>query len=96
MPCSAERRSRRFAAYNQLWKIQRRRYIMVSTNANPGNGNHSQDKNRHGDNGHSVPRPRAEWIAQRKAENRDGNFSQMHYARKGLITEEMTLSLIHI
>src|SRR4029077_14749176 len=24
-----------------------------------------------------------------KTENRDGNFSQMHYARKGLITEEM-------
>ena len=36
-----------------------------------------------------VSRPRAEWIARRKSENRDGNFSQMHYARQGQITEEM-------
>jgi phosphomethylpyrimidine synthase len=35
------------------------------------------------------PRPRAEWIARRKSENRDGNFSQMHYARRGVVTEEM-------
>ncbi len=56
---------------------------MASTNGNPTNGNHAQN-----DNQLSVPRPRAEWIARRKAEN-DGNFSQMHYARKGLITEEM-------
>src|ERR1700738_3013364 len=40
-------------------------------------------------NGHSVPKPRAEWIASRKAENSDGNFSQMRYARRGVITEEM-------
>jgi phosphomethylpyrimidine synthase len=40
-------------------------------------------------NGHSVPQPRAQWIAQRRAQNSDGNFSQMHYARKGVITEEM-------
>ena len=40
-------------------------------------------------NGHGVPTPRAGWIAQRKAENRDGNFSQMHYARRGVVTEEM-------
>ena len=42
-----------------------------------------------GSNGHSVPQPRAEWIASRKASNTDGNFSQMHYARQGVITEEM-------
>ena len=42
-----------------------------------------------GSNGHSVPRPRAEWIASRKSSNTDGNFSQMRYARKGEITEEM-------
>ena len=43
-----------------------------------------------GNNGNgAVPKPRAEWLARRKAENQDGNFSQMHYARKGLITEEM-------
>src|SRR5436190_2039431 len=40
-------------------------------------------------NGYSVPRPRAEWISRRKSENRDGNFSQMHFARQGLITDEM-------
>src|SRR5438270_12457648 len=41
------------------------------------------------DNGHSVPQPRAQWIASRKAENADGNFSQMRYARSGVITEEI-------
>ena len=40
-------------------------------------------------NGHGVPEPRAEWITRRKAENKDGNFSQMHYARQGVVTEEM-------
>ena len=34
-------------------------------------------------------RPRAEWIARRQAENTDGNFSQMHYARRGVTTEEI-------
>src|SRR5262249_15482479 len=48
------------------------------------NGNHSSSNN-----GHSVPKPRAEWIAKRKNENKDGNFSQMHYALRGVITEEM-------
>jgi phosphomethylpyrimidine synthase len=42
-----------------------------------------------GSNGHRVPRPRAEWIASRKASNTDGNFSQMRYARRGVITDEM-------
>ncbi|HEX6803490.1 MAG TPA: phosphomethylpyrimidine synthase ThiC [Terriglobales bacterium] len=54
---------------------------MPSGNGNQANGN--------GRNGHSVPRPRAEWIAQRKSKNYDGNFSQMHYARQGAVTEEM-------
>ena len=31
---------------------------------------------------------RAEWIQKRKNRN-DKNFSQMHYARQGIITEEM-------
>src|SRR5215469_5718463 len=45
-----------------------------------------------GSNGSSyvVPKPRAEWIAQRQRENTDGNSSQMHYARKRVITEEMS------
>jgi len=43
-------------------------------------------------NGYKVPTGRAEWIVKRKAEAErtgDGNMSQMHFARKGLITEEM-------
>src|SRR5438128_10505761 len=36
-----------------------------------------------------VPKPRASWIDRRKAEHTNGNLSQMHYARKGIITEEM-------
>src|SRR5450759_1662974 len=50
---------------------------MTSTN---GNGN----------NGYTVPQPRAEWLARRKQENKSGNFSQMHYARQGVLTEEMS------
>src|SRR5438105_3010271 len=52
---------------------------MAATKGTPTNGN----------NGHGVPQPRTEWIAHRKGENTSGNFSQMHYARKGVITEEM-------
>ena len=43
----------------------------------------------HSGNGDGAPKLRADWIARRKAENSDGNFSQMHYARQGLATEEM-------
>jgi phosphomethylpyrimidine synthase len=42
-----------------------------------------------GPNGDRVPKPRAVWLTRRKMENADGNFSQMHYARLGTITEEM-------
>src|SRR5215831_9109219 len=44
--------------------------------------------NRNGNNGNGVS-PRAEWIRKRISENCDGNFSQMHYARRGVVTEEM-------
>src|ERR1035441_6868111 len=37
----------------------------------------------------AVLKPRAAWLAKRKAENTDGNFYQMHYARQGVITDEM-------
>src|SRR3979411_2775132 len=43
-------------------------------------------------NDYKVPTGRAEWIVKRKAEaarTGDGNMSQMHFARKGMITEEM-------
>ena len=51
--------------------------------------------NGNGNGSYAVPKPRAEWIARRKQSNTDGNFSQMHYARQSVVTEEM-LSLIHI
>jgi len=35
-----------------------------------------------------LPKLRADWIAKREARG-DTNFSQLHYARKGVITEEM-------
>src|SRR3979411_1590350 len=43
-------------------------------------------------NDYKVPTGRAEWIVKRKAEaarTGDGNMSQMHFARKGMITEEV-------
>src|SRR5260370_20536873 len=52
---------------------------MPSPNGNNGNGH----------NGTSAVLVRGEWITRRKSENADGNFSQMHYARQGVITEEM-------
>ena len=54
---------------------------MPSPNGHHGNGE--------GRNGHGAARLRADWIAQRQSANTDGNFSQMHYARQGVITEEM-------
>jgi phosphomethylpyrimidine synthase len=51
------------------------------------------DSNRHDGNGlQQASRLRAEWIAQRRAQAKksgDQNFSQMHFARQGVITEEM-------
>ena len=49
----------------------------------------SANGNNNGNGSNGANRPRAEWIARRKAENTDGNFSQMRYARRGVITEEM-------
>jgi len=57
---------------------------MAPTNGSRGDGNQTD-----GANGHHVPQPRAEWILRRQAANLDGNFSQMHYARAGAISEEM-------
>ena len=36
-----------------------------------------------------IARRRHAWIESRIADNQTGNFSQMHYARRGVITEEM-------
>lgn len=57
---------------------------MPSPNGNKGNG--------HNGNGHptdGAAKLRAEWIANRKSQNTDGNFSQMRYARQAVVTEEM-------
>ena len=52
-----------------------------------GNGQQQDAETRYG-----VPQPRLGWIVKRREEaarTGDGNMSQMHFARKGLITEEM-------
>src|SRR5438874_8472641 len=54
-----------------------------------GNGHNRNGHNGNGHSSHEAPGPRAEWISHRKAENADRNFSQMHYARQGFVTEEM-------
>src|SRR6201746_1411890 len=62
----------------------------MSSNGNDlsanGNGHHA-----HG-NDYAVPTGRAEWIVKRKAEaarTGEANMSQMHFARKGMITEKV-------
>ncbi|MGA3213407.1 MAG: phosphomethylpyrimidine synthase ThiC [Terriglobales bacterium] len=49
---------------------------------NGGNGNHEN----------WIPQPRAEWIANRKADadkTGDHNVTQLHFARNGIVTDEM-------
>ena len=58
---------------------------MTPTNGTPANGTHSDGTNGDG----PVPKPRRDWLARRKSGNQDGNFSQLHYARQGRVTEEM-------
>ena len=59
----------------------------MSTDARSnGNENHAEA------NGYTVPTPRAEWIVKRREEaarTGDTNMSQMHFARMGMVTEEM-------
>src|SRR6202048_3260506 len=64
---------------------------MVQTKMSAGNGDSKSGTNgRNNDNDlDAVLKPRPKWLAKRKAENKDGNFSQMHYARRSAITEEM-------
>src|ERR1700687_4824608 len=64
---------------------------MVQTKMSAGNGDSKNGANgRDSDNDlDAVLKPRTEWLAKRKAENTDGNFSQMHYARQGVMTDEM-------
>src|SRR3954453_1009712 len=53
------------------------------------NGNNGNSHNGNGHTAEGAAKLRAEWIAKRKLQNTDDNFSQMRYARQGLITEEM-------
>src|SRR5438270_10301671 len=64
---------------------------MTSANGNPTNG---KDGSSHipAATSDPVPQPRAEWVANRRqaeSQSGDGNVSQMHFARRGRITEEM-------
>ena len=57
---------------------------------NNGEANNGQANNEKAQ--YAVPMPRTEWIVKRKEEaarTGDTNMSQMHFARKGHITEEM-------
>src|SRR5512140_2437549 len=59
---------------------------MTSSNGTNGNGTKGD-----GGNG-SIPKPRAEWTAARRAEaarTGDTNLSQMHCAKQGVVTDEM-------
>jgi phosphomethylpyrimidine synthase len=42
---------------------------------------------------HGLPARRAPWLAARLASS-DGNLSQMHYARRGIVTEEMRFAAL--
>src|SRR5438067_13429260 len=53
------------------------------------NGNSDKGHNRDAHNASGAPKLPADWIAGRKSENANGNFSQMHYARQGVVTQEM-------
>src|ERR1700682_2126314 len=62
---------------------------MVQAKMSAGNGDSKNGANGNNNDLEAVLNPRAEWLAKRKAENTDGNFSQMHYARRAVITDEM-------
>src|SRR6267378_3900103 len=62
---------------------------MVQAKMSAGNGDSKNGANGNNTDLDGVLKPRADWLAKRKADNKDGNFSQMHYARRGVITDEM-------
>ena len=60
--------------------------------ANGSNGNENQSVSPHGIPAEGLPKLRQEWIARRREEaarSGDDNITQMHFARKGQVTEEM-------
>ena len=65
--------------------------IFSGSNGMTTNGSANGSGHTHG-NDYPVPAPRREWIVKRKEEaarSGDWNMSQMHFARKGMVTEEM-------
>src|SRR6202165_3296179 len=62
---------------------------MVQTKMSAGNGDSKNGANGNNNDLDAALKPRTEWLTKRKAENTDGNFSQMHYARRGVTTDEM-------
>src|SRR6202171_3612851 len=62
---------------------------MVQAKMSAGNGDSKNGANGNNNDLDTVLKPRTEWLAQRRRANTDGNFSQMRYARKGEITDEM-------
>src|ERR1700693_3366251 len=62
---------------------------MVQTKMSASNGDSKNGANGNNHDLDAVLKPRTEWLAKRKADNNDGNFSQMHYARLGAMTDEM-------
>src|SRR6202165_5888491 len=62
---------------------------MVQAKMSAGNGDSKNGANGNNNDLDTVLKPRTEWLAKRKAENKEGNFSQMHHARRALITDEM-------
>ena len=71
------------------WASFRGAIITIKSGGFP---NVMSDNNGNNGNTSSVLKPRAEWITRRREEaarSGDSNMSQMHFARKGLLTEEM-------
>src|SRR5258708_9200661 len=62
----------------------------------PGKGYSKNGPNGNNNDLEAVLKPRAEWLAKRKAVNTDGNFSQMHYARQGVTTGSITEEMRYI
>ena len=82
---SSEKQVRRVEHEGEILEVPYRRISLT-------NGEHFDVYDTTGPQGFNprdgIPRPRAAWVARRE-ERGDANYSQMHYARQGVLTEEM-------
>src|SRR6202165_3895513 len=62
---------------------------MVQAKMSAGNGDSKNGANGNNNDLDTVLKPRTEWLGKRKAENKDRNLSNMHRARRAVITDEM-------